>query len=252
MKTLIVDNINSFNILATGVLCKAETELQNATNGEQAIIAINNGDFDCIFISKNLDDIDGIELCKKIRSRDKYRHIPILLLTDRNESQLIKQASTAGITDIFEKTNTRELCNYIERFSLVKKPIKGKILYIEDDKSQSIILEHMLKSRQLEVDTFEYADEAWNAFLNNDYDLIISDIVLMGEMSGVMLINKIRRIIGEKGKTPILAITGYDDISRRISLYNMGINDYITKPVIEEELISRIRNLISMKRNNIM
>jgi len=47
---------------------------------------------------------------------------------------------------------------------------------------------------------------------------------------------------------PILAVTAFDDNSRRISLYHMGITDYVTKPIIEEELIARVRNLITNQK----
>jgi len=246
MKTLIVEREDIFRQLASGMLKEAETELINATTGEQAITVINkNNNINCICLATKLDDIDGIELCKKIRSRVNYRHIPILLLTDENEPQLIERASMAGITDIFVKNKAKELVNYLNRFAQITKPLSGKILYIEDDKSQSLVIESILRTKELEVDTFEKAEDAWDTFFNKDYDLVITDIVLMGEMSGVMLINKIRRVDGNKGDIPILAITGYDDVSRRVSLYHMGINDYIAKPVIAEELISRVRNLLT-------
>jgi len=246
MKTLIVDQQEVFEHLASGMLKETDTDLINATSAEQAINIINSNDkINCICLATHLDNIDGIELCKKIRSRPGYRHIPILLLTDKNEPQLIERASMAGITDIFVKNKAKELANYLNRFSQINKPLTGKILYIEDDKSQSMVLESILKSRNLEVDTFEKAEDAWESFFIKEYDLVITDIVLMGEMSGVMLINRIRRVDGYKGDIPILAITGYDDVSRRVSLYHMGINDYIAKPVIPEELISRVRNLLA-------
>ena len=247
MKTLIVDQEIAFKQLTSGVLKKVNTDLINATTGEQAIVIINNNDisFNCICLASKLDDVDGIELCKKIRSRNRYRHIPKLLLTDESEPQLIQRASLSGITDIFVKNKAEELVNYLNRFAQINEPLSGKILYIEDDKSQSLIIESILTSKELEVDTFENAEDAWDTFFSKEYDLVITDIVLMGEMSGVMLINKIRRVDGYKGDTPILAITGYDDVSRRVSLYHMGINDYITKPVIPEELISRVKNLLA-------
>lgn len=246
MKTLIVDQESVFKQLASGMLKEAKTDLINASTVEQAITIINDNTINCICLATKLDDIDGIELCKKIRSRNGYRHIPILLLTDENEPQLIQRASMAGITDIFVKGKAKELVNYLNRFSQINEPLSGKILYIEDDKSQSMVVESILTSKELEVDTFENAEDAWDTFFSKEYDMVITDIVLMGEMSGVMLINKIRRVDGKKGDTPILAITGYDDVSRRVSLYHMGINDYIAKPVIPEELISRVRNLLAI------
>ncbi|PCH61981.1 MAG: hypothetical protein COC04_05610 [Gammaproteobacteria bacterium] len=49
---------------------------------------------------------------------------------------------------------------------------------------------------------------------------------------------------GEKGDVPILAITAFDDVARRIELFYLGISDYVIKPILEEELLARVRHLI--------
>ncbi len=249
MRSLIIDRADVYNQLIAGPLEGIESDLKNCTSGETAMILLNQEKFDCICLATTLEDVDGIDLCKKIRSRQNYRHIPIFLLTNENEPQLIQRASEAGITDIFLKEKADELVNYLARFAQIYDPIEGKILYVEDDESQRLIIEHMLRLKKLTVDSFETAEAAFKQFLKHDYDLLITDIVLMGEMSGIMLINKVRRTTSAKGDIPILAITGYDDVSRRASLYRMGINDYITKPVVEEELVSRVRNLVSRQHN---
>ncbi len=245
MKTLIIDQAEEFDRLTSGPLRDVNTQLVNATSGENAIMHINQDKYDCICVATQLVDIGGIELVKKLRSRPHYRHIPILLLTDTHEPELIHKASAAGITDIFVKNKLEELVSYLDRFAQIYEPFAGTILYVEDDESQRLIIEQMLRNKGLTIESYENAEDAWTQFMQAHFDLVITDIVLMGEMSGIMLINKIRRTHGERGDTPILAITGYDDVSRRASLYRMGINDYISKPVIEEELISRVRNLVT-------
>ena len=167
------------------------------------------------------------------------------MLTSKSTNDILKQALQSGITDIFLKEKVHELVNFIERFTQINKPISGRVLYIEDKKSQRDLVTAMFKLRKLEVDSFDNAEDAWQAFLKNQYQLVVTDIVLEGEISGVLLINKIRRLEGFKGDIPILAITAFDDTSRRISLYHMGLTDYVTKPIIEEELIARVRNLIN-------
>lgn len=73
---------------------------------------------------------------------------------------------------------------------------------------------------------------------------MITDIVLKNDQSGIGFINKIRRQIGSKGDVPILAVTAFDDLARRIELFTLGVNDYIVKPVVTEELIARVNNLV--------
>jgi len=248
MKTLIVDRVKVYQQLIKTALQEIATDIVTASTGNEALEMLEKNVFECICLSMYLDDINGIDLCKKIRKLPSYKYIPIVLLTSENESELIKQANLAGVTDIFLKDKTNELVSFIERFTQINEPIEGEVLYIEDDKSQRVVVNEMFESRGLKVDAFNNAEDAWSAFIKKHYHLVVTDLVLIGEMSGVMLINKIRRIEGAKGKTPILALTAYDDAPRRVSLYHMGIADYVTKPVIEVELMARVNNLIKNQK----
>jgi len=248
MNTLIVDRVKVYQQLIMSALEEIPTDLITANTGQEALSLVEHEVFDCICLSMQLDDINGIELCKKIRKHESYKYTPIVLLTSDIKKDLIKQANLAGITDIFLKDKINELVSFIERFTQIDEPLTGDILYIEDEKSQRIVVESIFKNRGLNVDAFSNAEQAWDAFINNHYHLVVTDLVLSGGMSGVMLINKIRRIDGVKGKTPILALTAYDDAPRRVSLYHMGIADYVTKPVIEVELIARVNNLIKNQK----
>lgn len=248
MRVLIIDRVKVFQQLIAGILDNSAIEHVFAATGQEALNSLKTEDFECICLSMYLDDMDGIELSQKIRKNPRYRHTPIVLLTSECNQEIIKQAISNGITDIFTKNKVHELVNFIERFTQIDKPISGKVLYIEDQKSQRDLVSRMFTDRKLKVDAFDNAEDAWDAFLNNHYHLVITDIVLSGEISGVLLINKIRRLDDSKGDTPILAVTAFDDNSRRISLYHMGITDYVTKPIIEEELIARVRNLISNQK----
>ncbi|MCK4743641.1 MAG: response regulator [Sulfuriflexus sp.] len=248
MKTLIIDRVTVFKEIIAEVLDNSEIEHVFAKTGEEALNLLKQDKFDCICFSLYMDDMNGLELGQKIRKIKNYKHTPIVLLTSKNSNEILKQAIGAGITDVFSKDKVHELVNFIERFNQVNKPISGKILYIEDQQSQREFVTAIFRAKNLEVDSFDNAEDAWQSFLKNHYHLVVTDIVLEGAISGVLLINKIRRLDGEKGDVPILAITAFDDTSRRISLYHMGITDYVIKPIIEEELIARIRNLISKQK----
>ena len=249
MKTLIIDRVKVFKQLIAGILDDSSIEHVFAGTGEEALSLLEaDAAYDCICLALYLDDMDGFELSKKIRKIAVYKHVPIVLLTSENSAEVMKQAINVGITDMFSKNKIHELVNFIERFTQVNQPLSGQVLYIEDQQSQRDLVTAMFKQRNLEVDAFDNAEAAWQAFMKKRYHLVVTDIVLAGTVSGVFLINKIRRLDGPKGDTPILAVTAFDDNSRRISLYHMGITDYVTKPIIEEELIARVRNLIANQK----
>jgi two-component system cell cycle response regulator len=110
------------------------------------------------------------------------------------------------------------------------------------------IMIKILRHMNLQVDHFSNADEALAAFEKNDYDLIVSDILLEGVMSGVGLVNRVRSYLSDKRRVPVLALSGMDETSRRIELFRLGVNDYIAKPPVEEEVRARVRNLIISKQ----
>ena len=248
MKTLIVDRVKLFRDIIVEVLRDSGVEHVFANNGKEALAAMRGEHFDCICSSLVLDDMDGIELCRKLRDIDEFRYTPFVLLTTESSAELIRRASSSGVTDVFLKDKINELVNFIKRFSNVNKPISGQVLYIEDQKSQRDLVVSMFQRRGIEVDAFNSAEEAWLAFLQKRYHLVVTDIVLEGAVSGVNLINKIRRLDGIKGEIPILAVTAFDNTSRRISLFHMGVTDYVTKPIIQEELLARVNNLITNQK----
>jgi len=244
VKTLIVDRVKLFHQMIETVLSTTDIDNVFASNGKEALGVLEVENFDCICVSLYLDDMDGYEFTREVRKRALYTHTPVVLLTSNKDEDVLDKAISAGVTDVFEKENINELVNFIERFTQINKPIDGKVLYIEDTQSQREFVTAMFEERQLQVDAYDNAEDALQAFLKNHYHLVITDIVLAGKVSGVLLINKIRRLNGPKGDTPIIAMTAFDDNSRRISLYHMGITDYVTKPIIKEELLARVHNLI--------
>lgn len=194
-----------------------------------------------------IEDGDGISLTKTIRSINKQIFTPIFLLTSEESQDLYQRALASGVTEVFNKQNIIQLINFIQRFTLQQHNISGHVLYIEDSLAQQHLITKIFNEKGLTVDAFSSAEEAWHSYIHNDYDLVVTDIIVKGNMTGMALTNRIRRLGGEKGDVPILAITGFDDISRRIELFYLGISDYVIKPIIEEELIARVRHLIKGK-----
>jgi two-component system cell cycle response regulator len=129
-----------------------------------------------------------------------------------------------------------------------QQELTGRVLYIEDSMVAAHIMIKILRHMNLQVDHFRSADEALASFEKYDYDLIVSDILLEGVMSGVGLVNRVRSYLSDKRRVPVLALSGMDETSRRIELFRLGVNDYIAKPPVEEEVRARVRNLIFSKQ----
>jgi len=248
MKILLVDDGNLYRAIFESSLAEIGAALRIAASGGEALEACAANGFDMVAVSMQLADTDGIALTQALRRQPAFQYTPILILTGSVSQELARQANLAGVTEIFRKQDIGELIHFMRRFLARHQPLQGRILYVEDNLSQQQAMRAQLAARGLQVDCYSSADDAWPHFLENDYDLVITDIVLDGRMSGSRFVNRIRRQGGSHGDVPILAVTAFDTPARRIELFHLGVSDYVVKPVLEEELYTRVRSLISTKQ----
>lgn len=215
------------------------------STGSEALEITKNRSFDLICIAYHLSDYSGEMLCQQLRGNPALKNCRIILFTGEDNTELLKDALLAGATDIYNKNEFTQFETYIARYAnIVKCNVVGHILLIEDSPSQQQWLKAQLECAGLEVDAFFNAEDAMTAFMHTQYDIVITDMVLVGKMSGLNIVRAIRRLASEKGLIPIFAITAYDEISRRIELFQVGVSDYMAKPINPEELIFRISKLI--------
>jgi len=111
-----------------------------------------------------------------------------------------------------------------------------KILIVEDDTSLSQLLEFQLKYAQYEPHVTPKGEEAVTLISENDYSLVILDIMLL-DSSGIKICKKIR----EFSEVPIIMLTARDSINDKISSFDAGADDYLTKPFEFAELLARIK-----------
>ena len=248
MNVLIIDNSALFHKILVDIFLDSDITPTICDTTEQGLARLSSESYDFICVSLYLQGGDGISLSETIRETERYKHTPIILFTAEESNDVYIEALSSGVTEVFHKKDVQQLVNFIHRFTLQQQAISGRVLYIEDTLSQQKMITAVFESRGLEVDAFATAEDAWESYGQYDYDLVVTDIVLEGGMTGMALINRIRRLDDEKGDIPILAITGFDDISRRIELFYLGVSDYVIKPLIEEELVARVRNLIQSKQ----
>lgn len=111
--------------------------------------------------------------------------------------------------------------------------MKKKILVVDDELTTCVLLEHFL-SAQYEVISKESGLEALVWLENNLPDLIISDIQ-MTQMNGFEFLKEVR-LKGYTKHTPIIMLSGRVESKERIKCYQLGAQDYLTKPFNPEEL----------------
>jgi PAS domain S-box-containing protein len=248
MKILLVDHTPIYRqILQQALSGYREFTLEFAGSAAEARALVEQGEFHFVAVSRFLPDIDGLELVRELRSSGRFVFEPVILLTSSPTAELATEAEQAGVTEIFRKHDIVELVSFLRRFLGIFTPLRGRVLYVEDARDQRLAMESQLRTWGMEVDAFGTAEDAWQAYQEKDYDLVVSDVVLAGRMTGSRLVNRIRRTPGPKGDVLILAVTAFDSAARRIELFHLGVDDYVNKPVLPVELHARIHGMLSRK-----
>ena len=120
-----------------------------------------------------------------------------------------------------------------------------KVLLVEDDLSTSKLMKIMLQNSGFDVICAYDGAEALE-FMDKKYvDLIVLDVMLP-KMDGFELATLLRQ---NRNKTPILMVTAKGELDDKVNGLDIGVDDYIVKPVSEQELGARVRALL--RRYNI-
>lgn len=111
--------------------------------------------------------------------------------------------------------------------------MKKKILIVDDELTIQMLLEHFLSSNY-EVETKSSGKEGMEWLEKNVPDLIISDIQ-MEQMNGFEFLKEVR-LNGYMKHTPIVMLSGKTESKERVKCYQLGAQDYLTKPFNPQEL----------------
>lgn len=117
---------------------------------------------------------------------------------------------------------------------------KSRILFVEDDPNLSMILQDYLEMIGYIVDHAADGDEGIELFKKNNYQLVILDI-MMPKKDGFTVAKEIRE---DNTLIPIIFLTAKNLKEDRIKGFQVGCDDYITKPFSTEELSLRIKAIL--------
>lgn len=122
---------------------------------------------------------------------------------------------------------------------------KQTIMIVEDNEDIRFYLKDNLKA-QYHVEEATNGKEGWEKIKQVNPDLIVSDI-MMPVMDGIELAGKIKNET-LTSHIPIILLTAKGSEEKQLEGFNLGVNDYITKPFTFEILASRIRNLLAQQK----
>ncbi len=123
--------------------------------------------------------------------------------------------------------------------------MNSTILIIEDDKDINEMLTKLLTNNNYNV-LNAYSGTEGVLVHNDNIDLILLDLMLPGK-NGEEIIRELKN----KNNVPVIVMSAIQDIDKKVDLFDLGANDYITKPFHNDELLARIKVQLRDKNNTI-
>jgi len=121
-----------------------------------------------------------------------------------------------------------------------------RVLLVEDDSSTAKLVELTLRAEGFVVDTTDLGEDGLEIGKLYDYDIIILDLMLP-DMDGYEVL---RRLRAAHILTPILILSGLNEISDKVKGLGFGADDYLTKPFNKSELVARVQAIIRRSKGH--
>jgi signal transduction histidine kinase/CheY-like chemotaxis protein len=268
-KVLIVDDMQinrtilSERLRNWGVLHKA------VNSGAQALEVLevaekSSVNFDAIIVDYHMPEMNGCELAAKIRSMKSCQSVPIILLSSVDvtceplsenpkifEIYLLKPVRSDILKSVLANAVSKKGTAVMpEPEKPVAAPnqsaLSGKtILIAEDNKTNQLVLQTMLKPLHVEVITVENGQEALQYYVASPPDLILMDMA-MPVLDGLDATQRIREFEKQNGlhRKPIIALTANAMTGDRENCLSAGMDDYLSKPVIKSNLVATMEQWI--------
>lgn len=250
MPVLVLEPTKTYQLLLGSLFNDRGFKIVCLDSGALGLQKIMEERFDLICVALHLKDMSGIDFCRALRDKNKD-NLPVIMVTSDVRKAVFAEGMAAGITEVFRKEDLLAITKYLTLFKEQQAghlKVKGTVLYVENNDASLMLVQRLLASMGLRVIHVRSAEEAYKEFNASEYDLVLTDTLLNGPMSGLALIREIRGGPEKKKRVPILVVSSLEDTSRKIETLRNGANDYVLKPVIPEELAARIRNLIENKK----
>ena len=267
-RILIVDDLVPNLRLLEVKLVAEYYDVVSATNGLDAIEIAKTEKLDLILLDAMMPDMDGFEVCRRLKSDPNLAHIPVIMLTALEESRTRVRGLEAGADDFITKPINDLILMARVRAQLRLKMItdqllshtgysiansqsvleqigaqQARLLIVEDNERRTAKLSSPFKGRHLirtESDP-RVAIQAAKA----GTDLVIVSLVSNG-FDGLRICASLR--FDEKTKDlPILALGDLQDESRLIRAYDLGVNDLLLRPIEAEEIQARVNSQLRRK-----
>src|SRR6185437_2208182 len=121
-----------------------------------------------------------------------------------------------------------------------------RVLLVEDDSATAASIEMMLRTEGFICDNTDLGEDGLEIGKLYDYDIILLDLMLP-DIDGYEVL---RRLRAARVSTPILILSGLNEMDSKLKSLGFGADDYLTKPFDRRELIARIQSIVRRSKGH--
>lgn len=260
LKVLIVDGSDATRRMVAQLLKRRiqDVEVVGCATAASALAELNSGRVDLISTALVLPDLDGLELARRVRRLANHHWTPIIVASGDADARNHDEGFGAGVTAFIDKAEgLNPLVDFVQTYLARAHRPAGRVLYVEDSATAAMAVRQMLELDNLDVVHLMSAEEARDVLEEtgidgpDGFDILVSDILLKGRMSGTDLVRYVRHGLNySKQRFPALLITVEGSSPHEYErLLESGANGIATKPLNRKAFVAQINTLIMTRRH---
>jgi two-component system cell cycle response regulator len=267
-RVLVVDDVLANVRLLEAKLSAEYFDVITAMNGVDALESVQRVRPDIVLLDVMMPGIDGIEVCRRIKSNPQTQHIPVIMVTALDQPEDRVKGLEAGADDFLTKPvndlalfcrvkslvrlkmltdELRARSPSVDPLTLLDRPeLKGEspagnVLVIDNHTNVSERIQNALFPRH-NVKVLCDPMVAVVHAAEEGYELIIINLDIQNA-DGLRLCSQFKSLESTR-QTPILIIIDPEDHQRLLRALDMGVNDYLIRPIDNQELLARVNTQI--------
>ena len=273
-RVLVVDDVPANVKLMEARLSAEYFDVITALSGQEALAVCERAECDIVLLDVMMPDMDGFEVCRRLKANPSTHHLPVIIVTALDQTSDRVKGLEAGADDFLTKPvsdialvarvrslvrlkmmtdelrmralTSREIgIQNSEKEAMAEAGRGGRVLIVDDRASSAERLAAMLADEHTAEIEHDPGEALFHA-AEGGYDLVIVSLALQHH-DALRLCSQLRSLERTRN-VPILAICDAEDNSRMIRGLEIGVNDYLTRPVDKNELHARARTQIRKKR----
>ncbi len=273
-RVLVVDDIKANVKLLEARLSAEYFEILTAYSGPEALEICQVERVDIILLDVMMPGMDGFEVCQHLKKDPVTQHIPVVMVTALDTPSDRLKGLEVGADDFLTKpVDDVALVTRVKNLARLKmltdemtmraetgsqmgmndanipvfsqENLQGRILVVEDHARAAERITTTL-CQQHEVMVEPNPQEALFRLAEKNYDLVIVSLDLQG-VDGLRLCSQVRSLERTRN-LPLLIIVNAEDKSRLNRGLDMGVNDYMVRPICSNEMMARVNTQIRRKK----